>query len=215
VNIVAELPMVRMLVELTASGVPVPGVRVDRVRDTELVLSLPDGTDPDTRPRIGDRVILRWPAGSRGRYAVTATVVPPPDDHRVGVSVQDVPELEQQREYVRGGGGERIRLLQHHDEGTAVFAGWVQDLSERGARAHFSDVRVRVGDTVWGQIELDTETVDVMGTVLRLELLPDNVGAYLMRVEVVVVFDVAEQQARTIRRYVFRQQLLARARDDD
>lgn len=216
-NLVAELPMASMLVEMTVSGVTLCGVRVDRVRDAELILSLPEGTDPDTRPTIGDRVTLRWPAGSRGRWAVRATVVPAPDDRRVGVTVQEAPELEQQRQYVRGGGGERIRLIRPGDDDNepAVFSGWVQDLSERGARAHFADVRVRDGDQLRGQVELDDGTVDVSATVIRIRVLPDKEGAYLMRLEVVVVFDIEEQQARTIRRYVFRQQLLARARDDD
>ena len=213
-NIVAELPLVRMLLEMTVSGTRVPGVRVDRVRDDELMLTLPSDAAPESRPRVGDKVTLRWPAGSRGRFAVDATVVPAPDDERVGVIVRGVPELEQQRQFFRGGGGERIRLLQHGPDGAAVYTGWVQDLSERGARAHFADVRVRDGDTLMAQIELEDETVDVAGTVLRIAVLPDNVGAYSMRVEVVGLFDAEEQQARVIRRYVFKQQLLARARDD-
>jgi hypothetical protein len=211
-----------MLVEMTVAGIPVPGVRIERVRDAELVLTLPDGTTREMWPGIGETVTLRWPAGSRGRYFVAATVVPAPGDERVGVFLEGEPELEQQREFFRGGGGERIRLMHTVDDlvhtvddGTAVFNGWVQDLSERGARSHFADVRVREGDRVTAQVGLDDETVDVTGTVLRILVLPDGVGAYSMRVEVVVLFDSNEQQARAIRRYVFRQQLLARTRNDD
>jgi hypothetical protein len=206
------VPAPSTLVEMTGSGGPVCGVRVDAVLDADLILSVPRDTPDSGRPTDGEQVILRWPAGARGRYAVGGTVVDAAVGDRVRVRPDGEPRIEQDRHYVRGGGGEQVRLRLPGPAGTAEAAGWIRDISERGVRAHFTDAEVRDGDPVRLQIQLDDDAVDLTGTVLKVSREPGDSTGGSARVEVVAVFEAGEVQAQIIRRYVLRQQLLTRAR---
>jgi hypothetical protein len=111
---------------------------------------------------------------------------------------------------VRGGGGEHVLLLQR---GRGDTLGWIRDISEQGVRAHFADVDLTEGDEVGMRVQLENDIVELTATVTKVgalrQLVPQR-GP--MSVEVVAVFTPEEFQATTIRRYVFRQQLLTRAR---
>jgi hypothetical protein len=214
------VPAPSTLVEMTASDGPVPGVRVDAVLDADLILSVPRDTPGAGCPAAGEQLVLRWPAGPRGRYAVDGTVVDAASGDRVRVRTVGEPRIEQDRHYVRGGGGEPVRL---HVPGGAETVGWIRDISERGVRAHFAAAAVRAGDPVRLHIKLDADTVDLTGTALKVadlpatgepgaDGLPESADVGADGVEVIAVVEADEVQAQVIRRYVLRQQLLTRLR---
>jgi hypothetical protein len=198
-------PDLDTLVEMTASDEPVRGVRVVHSDGAFLILSLA----LDAVPAVGAAVTLRWPAGDRGRYAQQAVVVEI-DENRIGLEPYGPALVEQHRNYVRGGGGEEV-LMRRPGEPDAI--GWIRDISEQGVRAHFADVEVRDGDAITLRVLLDPDLVEVPATAAKVASLRQRLPQRgPMSVELVAVFDPDETQARTIRRYVLRQQLLNRAR---
>jgi hypothetical protein len=152
----------------------------------------------------------RWPAGARGRYAQEAQVVHV-DENRVDIRADGPARLEQQRNFVRGGGGEQVLLLR---PGETDMLGWIRDISEQSVRAHFADVALHEGNEFRLRILLDPDVVELDATAVRVaslrQFLPQR-GP--MSVEVVALLAADETQAQTIRRYVLRQQLLTRARN--
>jgi hypothetical protein len=83
----------------------------------------------------------------------------------------------------------------------------VLDVSERSVRGRFDAIDVRAGDPAEVRFLLDDDVIEVTGTVLRV-IEHDTPKA----VEVVIVYEPDESQATVVRRYVLRQQMLARAR---
>ncbi len=200
------LPTAGTLVELTAADAPpLTGVRVVSAGDGVVTLSValadvPPGAAP---------VTLRWPAGLRGRYALHGTVVTV-DGNRVDVTATDEPELEQQRHFVRGGGGEHVLLLR---PGRPDALGWIRDISEQGVRAHFADVDLVTGEQIRLRVQLDPDMIEVDAVAAKVAMLRQSVPQRgPMSVELVAVLAVDEVQAQVIRRYVLRQQLLTRTR---
>ncbi|HET6532999.1 MAG TPA: PilZ domain-containing protein [Actinoplanes sp.] len=200
------LPPPGTLVEMTVTGeTPLRGVRVVAAADAVVTLSLAAADVP----AAGATVALRWPAGARGRYVVDGLVVTV-DEHRAEVQLSDAPAIEQQRSFVRGGGGEHVLL---HRPGREDALGWIRDISEQGVRAHFADVDLAPGDRFQLRIQLDRDIVDVAAVAAKVGKLRQQVPQRgPMSVEVVAVLSSDETQAQLIRRYVLRQQLLARAR---
>ncbi len=200
------LPSAGTLVELTASdGPPLTGVRVVAAGDGVVTLSL---ALADIPPGAGS-VLLRWPAGARGRYALQGTVAAV-DGNRVDVAATGAPVVEQQRHFVRGGGGEHVLLLR---PGRPDVLGWIRDISEQGARAHFADVDLDEGDEFRLRIQLEPDVIEVDAVAAKVATLRQSVPQRgPMSVELVAVLTVDEVQAQAIRRYVLRQQLQARAR---
>jgi hypothetical protein len=199
-----QLPDAQALVEMTIDGEPRSGVRVVRSTDDVVTLSLALDGVPDS----GAAVTLRWPAGPRGRFALPGTVVQV-DGNRVDIRAAGELQVEQQRNYVRGGGGEHVLLLQR-DRGDTL--GWVRDISEQGVRAHFADVELAEGDEVGMRVQLEHDIVEIRATVVKVGTLRQMIPRRgPMSVEVVAVYTPDESQATKIRRYVFRQQLLARS----
>jgi hypothetical protein len=199
-------PSVGTLVELTpAEQPPVCGVRVVAADQDELTMSLAQSDVP----AVGTAVTLRWPAGVRGRYVLAATVVSV-DENRIQVTATGSPGVEQNRNFVRGGGGEHVLLRR---PGQPDVVGWIRDISEQGVRAHFADVDVHAGETIRLHVQLDAELVEADAVVLKVESLQQSVPQRgSMSVEMVAVLSCAEMEARVIRRYVLRQQLLTRTR---
>jgi hypothetical protein len=196
------------LIELTLSSAaadePVRGVRVIQTDGQTVILSL---TLAEV-PAEGTPVTLRWPAGPRGRYVQAGTVVGV-DENRVGVELTGEPGIEQHRNFVRGGGGEEV-LMRRAGEIDAV--GWLRDVSEQGARAHFADVELHEGDDIVLRFLLDPDVVEVEAVASKIGTLRQSIPRHgPLSVEVVAVFTTNDRQAQVIRRYVLRQQLLTRA----
>jgi hypothetical protein len=193
------------LIEMTVDAEPLRGVRVVQAEGAVLSLSLA----LDAVPPRGMVVTLRWPAGPRGRYAQTGTVVRI-DENRVDIKLTGEPELEQQRNFVRGGGGEKVLLRR---DGQTDAVGWIRDISEQGMRAHFADVVLQDGDEVMLRIQLEPDLVQVKAVASKVGTLRQSIPpGGQTSVEVVAIFIADEGQAQVIRRYVLRMQLLARTR---
>ena len=200
------LPDAGTLVEMTASGDPIRGVRVVHAEGAVVTLSLALAAVPP----IGAGVTLRWPAGARGRYAQEALVVAS-DENRVDVQAEGAARIEQQRNFVRGGGGEQVLMLR---PGEPDALGWIRDISEQAVRAHFADALLHEGDEFRLRILLDPDLIELDATAAKVATLQQTVPQRgPMSVEVVALLAADEAQAQKIRRYVLRQQLLTRARD--
>jgi hypothetical protein len=193
-------------VEMTSSGDPVPGVRVIGTEGSVLTLSLA----LDFVPPAGTSVTVRWPGGERGRYAQDAVVVKV-DENRVDLKLTGDTRVEQQRNFVRGGGGEEALIRR---EGKPDAMGWIRDISEQSVRAHFTDVELNDGDEFTLSVMLETDVIELSGTISKTaslrQTVPHNEGA--TSVEIVAVLNTDELQAKAIRRYVLRWQLLTRVR---
>ncbi|MDT5041950.1 MAG: hypothetical protein QOE51_2935 [Actinoplanes sp.] len=200
----SELPESGTIVELTAADDPVGGVRVIRAEGPLLTLSMPMAAVPAS----GATITIRWPAGARGRYALAMTVRSV-DENRIDAEPTGPAQVEQNRNYVRGGGGEPIllRVPGHEDA-----YGWIRDISEQGVRAHFGGLDASDGEKVTVLIELDNDIVELHAVVAKVAQLRQRVPPGPMSVELVAIFLPDEAQARIIRRYVMRQQVLNRAR---
>ena len=201
----ALLPDAGSYVEMTDSDEQQASrVRVVHAEGTALTLSAP----LVAVPVVGATVILRWSAAPRGRYALPCVVIKV-DENRLQVQARGEPQVEQQRHFVRGGGGEQVIM---HRPGFPDTNGWIRDISEHSMRAHFEGTNVRDGEDLQLRIELGHEVIDVHARAAKVEALAQQVPPGPMSVELVAIFDATEAQARVIRRYVMRQQLLSRTR---
>nr|BFE76482.1 hypothetical protein GCM10020092_097830 [Actinoplanes digitatis] len=179
-------------------------VRVVDSEDARLILSAPR----DSVPGVGANVALRWSAAPRGRYSLLCRVTDV-EENMIEVEAQRQPVVEQHRHFVRGGGGEQVRLRR---AGFPDASGWIRDISEHSMRGHFAGAEVNGGDDLRLEIQLGTEMVVLDAVATKVAALPQRVPPGPMSVEMVAVFDPDESQARIIRRYVMRQQLLSRSR---
>lgn len=199
------LPETGATVELTVTSGTVPGVRVVAIEPGALTLSLALAAVP----AAGANVTLRWPAGIRGRYALSVHVENV-DENRITVRPIGRAEIQQQRNFVRGGGGERVMLRRPR---CPDVYGWIRDISEQGVRAHFEDVILAEDEDIRLRVQLEDEVVDLEAVTSRVATLRQTVPVRgPMSVEVVAALRPDEHQAQLIRRYVMRQQVLSRAR---
>lgn len=198
-------PDIDTLVEMTAVDVAARAARVVQTDGPVLILSLP----LDDVPLDGAPVTVRWPAGDRGRYVQAGTVTGV-DENRFAVELTGEAIVEQQRNFVRGGGGEEIVLRR---PGHPDAPGTIRDIAEQSLRAHFVDVELKDGDKLVLSILLDREVVEVNAVAAKVDSLRQSIPTPgPISVEVVAVFTTNEPQAKLIRRYVLHQQTLARAR---
>lgn len=199
------LPAPSAIVEMTAADDPAVGVRVAHAEGETLTLSMALAAVP----ALGATVTLRWPAGYRGRYA-REVLVTGVEENQVTVRAAGPVLVEQQRNFVRGGGGEQVFLVR---PGHPDAAGWIRDISEQSIRAYFADVEVAEGDEVELRMSLEPDLVEMTATVSKAACIPQRVpGPGSVSVEFVAVFATDEPQAQIIRRYVLRHQLLMRTR---
>jgi PilZ domain len=203
----SALPGINTRVEISVLGGETYSSRIEDEDGKRLTLAAPLNLLISDLPEVGREVTVRW-TGPRGKFAAPAKIA----EIRSGtvstwvVEISGAPEVEQNRRFVRGGGGEPVSMQNGDTPGELVF-GRVVDVSERSVRGRFKSIDLKAGDTVLVKITLDDDVVAVSGSVLRVMPQPDNHG-----IDVVAVFEPDEAQATTIRRYVLRQQMLARAR---
>lgn len=179
--------------------------RVEAADGTALSVAAPALPLGAEQPEPGALLDVRW-TDPRGRHHVSARLeaVHPEPHGAWDLRVLQVVGVAQERAYVRGGGGEPMRLhpLNPPDDPVAAV---VVDVAERGVRGRFRHVSVAPGDPTTVEFVLDGEVVHVLGRVLRVVAQPE-----LRATDVVVVFEPTEEQARHIRRYVLAGQLRAR-----
>ncbi len=201
-----SLPADGSYLELTSAGHTLPQVRVVRTNGTMIMLSLA----LDDVPPAESQVTLRWSAAPRGRHVAAANVASV-DGNRIEVQLSGEPVIEQLRHFVRGGGGEPIVVVQH---GLESSVGFVHDLSEQSVRAHFSDIEVAAGDELIIRLQLGDDVLERRAMATAVSSMRQQLPRRgPMSVELVAVFaDRDDVNSQTIRRYVLRNQLLARSR---
>jgi hypothetical protein len=209
----ATLPKINELIEVAVPGGESYQSRVEDDAGRQVTVAAPLNLLVSDMPEIGSKVAIRWTVHGRGRYAVPGKIV----ELRHGtvslwvVEITGPTNLEQNRNFVRGGGGEPIQLERTGPTpGEEPVKGRVVDVSERSVRGRFAETDLKAGDTAAVRIVLDDVVVTVSGSVLRVVEQPDRTGT-----DVIAVFQADEAQAKVIRRYVLRQQMLARARTAD
>jgi hypothetical protein len=200
------LPPDGSYIEMTSDG-EYSEVRVVQSSGASVTLSIA----LDYVPPLKSQVELRWPAPPRGRMSQYAQVISI-DGNRVEVRTIGEPEVVQMRSYVRGGGGETITMIR---PGMEPARGVVHDMSERAVRAHFTDVKLKDGESMLVRITLGDDEVVFPATVFKVSSMRQQVPAEgPLSVEMVAVFDEEqnESQAKIVRRYIMRHQLLSRNR---
>ncbi|GAA4923303.1 PilZ domain-containing protein [Actinoplanes utahensis] len=191
-------------VELDTGGQILPEVRLVESSGDTVTLSL---ALADIALAVGSPVTLRWPAGPRGRHSRRGTVQRI-DENRIDLRMVGEVEIEQLRNYVRGGGGESVLLVR---PGEPEAIGYVHDISEHSVRAHFTGVELRPGQEMRLRIQLSDEIVEFPAIALRVSSIRQQVPVRgPLMVEMVAIFDQDERQAKVIRRYVLQLQLAAR-----
>ena len=202
----ASLPADGSYIEMTSYGETLPDVRVVHAEDGGITLSLALAHVPPA----GSSVTVRWAAAPRGRYALSADVVNV-DGNRVDITFTGEPAIEQSRNYVRGGGGEPVVLVRPgHDDAI----GWIHDLSERSVRAHFTDVEVHPGHDFELRFQLGPEILALPAKATKVSSMRQQVPFRgPLSVEMVALLTgIPEQDAKVIRRYVLRHQMISRSR---
>jgi hypothetical protein len=206
----SNTPEVNTLIELAVFGGEAYASRVEDRQGERITVAAPLDLKISDLPQVGREVILKWPVGGRGRCSATGQIIEVNRGHVATweVKVTGQFRIEQARRFVRGGGGEPVRMRRTLTDEDPTVEGRVIDLSERSVRCRVSGLEIKAGDPVDSWITLDDDVIEISGSVLRVVDKPDDKAH-----GIVVVFEPGEAQATAIRRYVLRRQLLARARD--
>lgn len=202
-----DLPEINTLIELDLFGDAPYRSRIEDRHGDRLTVAAPLDLRISDLPQIGRPLTIRWGAGLRGRHVLPARIAAIRHEHVAtwDVTATGEPEIEQNRRFVRGGGGEPVRLKPTRTPDEPAVDARVVDLGEGSVRARVTSVAVNTGDPVDIRMVLDEDIVELTGTVLRVVPAQSDT-------DVIVVFEPAEPQATIIRRYVLRQQLLTRTR---
>jgi hypothetical protein len=201
------LPPDGSYIEMTSYGETVPEVRVVQTAGTRFTLSMALAHVPPAQSPVE----LRWAAPPRGRLSQPGHVISV-DGNRIEVRITGTPTVLQSRSFVRGGGGETVTMIRPDRE---PAHGVVHDMSERAVRAHFTGIELKDGEEMVMRIALGDEEVAFPATALKVSSMLQQVPAEgPLSVEMVAVFaeEPDETQAKIVRRYIMRHQLLTRNR---
>jgi c-di-GMP-binding flagellar brake protein YcgR len=189
--------------------------RVELVDGTTVVVTAPFNEAVEI-PSIGSVMTLSWVEKPRGRYFADARLVSTSRIEGVptrcwSLTIESTPVIIQRRQFVRAGGGEPVRV--HAPQRDVVISGSASDISEGGVRfkirgARPGDggwVRLDDGEEISAVVHLGDEMLDADGSVLRT--IEDPMAR---TVDMIVMLELNERQAETVRRYVMHQQILAR-----
>jgi hypothetical protein len=187
-----------------ASGATFPS-RVEGVNGDVLRVAAPlERVDP---LRTDDSLELAWLV-ENDRYAAPARFVGVwVDNTRTwDLRLAGEPRRQNRRGYVRGGGGEPVRLRRPDDAGPPL-SGHVIDVGEEGVRARVRKCDYEEGEILTVTMLLGADVVEVEGPVFMVRHIVET-GF----VDVVVQFRAGETLGRTIRGYILKQQLERRRR---
>ena len=201
------LPPDGSYIEMTSYGEMVPEVRVVQTAGTRFTLSMALAHVPPAQSPVE----LRWAAPPRGRLSQPGHVISV-DGNRIEVRITGTPTVLQSRSFVRGGGGETVTMIRPDRE---PAHGVVHDMSERAVRAHFTGIELTDGEEMVLRVALGDEEVAFPATALKVSSMLQQVPVEgPLSVELVAVFaeDQDETQAKIVRRYIMRHQLLTRNR---
>jgi hypothetical protein len=206
-----DLPSINALVYVTVDAELTYRTRIEDTDERrELTIAAPIGVGDLEPPEPGTDLEVSWIEG-RNRYVVPVnlTSITKAVPARWLVQVTGDRRRETRRLYVRGGGGEPMRLESIVDS-RMKQQGVVIDVSEGGVRCRLPWCAIVVGDTVRVDMELHG-TLAVVGRVLSVRDAADAAG----ELDVIVVYELADAQAQQIRRYVLeREMAIRRARAD-
>jgi hypothetical protein len=210
VNVSFTSPGINERVEISVKRGGTYRSRVEDLDGALLTLAAPLDLLVTDVPDAGLELTVRWIAGERGRYAADAVINRVVHAHVSTwvVEITSRPEIEQNREYVRGGGGEPVELTAGDDG--EPHRGEVIDVSERSVKAVFKRLDIAPGSEVSLRLMLEDEQMTLRGHVYRVV---DQ--AATSEVQIVLMLDADETQAQAIRRHVMNLQRLARARARD
>jgi len=201
------LPPDGSYIEMTSYGEMVPEVRVVQTAGTRFTLSMALAHVPPAQSPVE----LRWAAPPRGRLSQPGHVISV-DGNRIEVRITGTPTVLQSRSFVRGGGGETVTMIRPDRE---PAHGVVHDMSERAVRAHFTGIELKDGEEMVLRVALGDEEVAFPATALKVSSMLQQVPVEgPLSVEMVAVFaeEPDETQAKIVRRYIMRHQLLTRNR---
>jgi PilZ domain len=199
-------PEINTLVDLRLSGDREYPSRVEDVGETTWTLAAPFGGAVVDPPTPGGELQVRW-TGTRGRYtapvrlvavsrgAVTTWVVEPAGEVH----------LEQRRRFARAGGGEPVSVRAADPADAPDVTGKIVDISEGGIRCWLSGTGFAQDQEVVVTVSLADERMVMPGTVYKASERDGGKG-----LDVVVTFDLDEDHAGLVRRYVMQAQLRAR-----
>ncbi len=200
------VPAINSLIDVILDEDRVYRSRVEDISDQTLTVAAPIGQGDLEPPAPGSPMGLAWIKGP-SRYVLpvqlrATTREPPP---RWQVEISGTAERHNRRNFVRGGGGEPVRLSHADDDKDTPIAGHVVDISEGGIRCRVRECRYRLADPIRIRVVLDGQDVDAKGQVLAIRPSPTSED-----VEVVMVYALSEAQARIVRRYILEWQVAER-----
>jgi hypothetical protein len=202
---VTSLPAINALVDVVLMDGEAYQSRVEDTSGKRLTVAAPFGVIPADVPKLGAAMELAWVAGDR-RQAVDVRLAELSREQPPRWSLEAVGSirLQTRRNYVRGGGGEWVEVIL----GGTTYQGRVIDLSEGGVRCRMVEDRFDRDDRVGVRVSLETETIDLAGTVLFVRRDPEN-ASY----DVIITYETSELVGRAIRGYVLRREMEERRRN--
>jgi hypothetical protein len=200
-----DLPSVNQLVYVTVEAELTYRTRIEDAEADALTIAAPIGVGDLEPPEPGADLEVSWIAG-RNRYVVPVNLTSISRQQPPSWSVRVTGERrrETRRLYVRGGGGEKVRLGSVLDPRMKP-TGVIIDVSEGGVRCRLPWCAIVVGDTVRVDMALD-QTLAVVGRVLSVRDAAEAAG----ELDVVVVYDLTDGMAQEIRRYVLQREMAER-----
>jgi hypothetical protein len=200
------LPGINALVGvLLADGASYPS-RVEGVEDDLFTVAAPFDEFDAAWPSIGTAMDLVWLGEGRLVAPVRLTAVAHGRPPRWVVQTTGAPRRETRRAYMRGGGGEPVRLVRCDGDPLPV-EGRVVNIGEGGLRCRLPYAGLLRNEHVDVTVDLDGELVQQRVRVLFVARDPGT-GAY----DVVMTFESSEALGRTIRGYILRRQMAERRR---